>query len=64
MTVIKITASEGMILTDGECYGKIIFPAEGRSPEEFYEITQSEYDNESSSECIQDKISSEDETVS
>lgn len=40
----KITASEGMILTDGEVYGKIIYLAEGKSEDAFYEITDAEYE--------------------
>ena len=40
----KITASEGMVLTDGEIYGKVIYLAEGKSENDFYEITESEYE--------------------
>ena len=39
-----ITASEGMIYTDGTIYGSKIFLAEGRSAEEFYEIPLEEYE--------------------
>ena len=39
-----LTASEGMMLTDGEIYGSKIFLAEGRSAEEFYEIPLEEYE--------------------
>lgn len=40
---IKIEAEEGMMLTDGENYGKTIYLAKDRSPEEFHEITEAEY---------------------
>lgn len=39
-----LTASEGMILTDGEIYGTKIFLAEGRSSAEFHEIPLEEYE--------------------
>lgn len=38
-----IEASEGMILTDGVTYGKMIFLAEGVDKTAFYEITEEEY---------------------
>jgi hypothetical protein len=43
ITRIKLTASEGMILTDGKNYGKIIYLAEGVSPYNYHEIPESEY---------------------
>lgn len=44
ITTIKLTAAEGMILTDGTTYGRVIFLAEGRSEENFFEITIEEYE--------------------
>ena len=41
---IKIEAEEGKILTDGEVYGRTIYLAKNRSPEEFHEITEAEYE--------------------
>lgn len=38
-----IYADEGKILTNGEIYGKQIFLAEGVSEDDFYEITEEEY---------------------
>lgn len=41
---IIITASEGMWLTDGESYGKTISLANSVSIENYYEITEEEYE--------------------
>lgn len=41
---IKLTAGEGMILTDGEVYGTTIFLAEGMSADAFREIPRAEYE--------------------
>ena len=41
---IIIRADEGKWLTDGENYGKTISLAEGVSVEDYYEITDEEYE--------------------
>lgn len=37
-------ADDGMVLTDGEIYGKQIFLADGADESRFHEITDAEYD--------------------
>ncbi|MBO5842564.1 MAG: hypothetical protein J6R46_06160 [Clostridia bacterium] len=39
-----LTASDGMVLTDGDVYGTRISLAIDRDPAEFYEITREEYE--------------------
>ena len=43
ITVDKLIADEGMILTDGEIYGRVIFLGSDRTANEFHEITEEEY---------------------
>lgn len=43
ITTIKIEADEGKILTDGTTYGSVIFLGAGKSANDFWEITQEEY---------------------
>ena len=44
ITRIKLTASEGHILTDGESFGRIVYLAQGDAGEKWYEITEAEYE--------------------
>lgn len=43
ITRIKLTASEGHILTDGENYGKVVYLASGDDGDKWFEITDAEY---------------------
>lgn len=43
ITRIKLTASEGHILTNGENYGRVVYLASGDEGEKWYEITEKEY---------------------
>ena len=43
ITISKLIADEGKVLTDGTIYGREIFLGKGRSADEFYEITEEEY---------------------
>lgn len=40
----KLTAAEGMILTNGEAYGKEIYLGKNDSPDNWHEITDAEYE--------------------
>ena len=40
---IILTADEGMILTDGVNYGRVIYLADGTDPSVYYQITEEEY---------------------
>ena len=47
----KLTAGEGMILTNGEIYGTEIFLAEGMNADDFREITREEYEEKLAEEA-------------
>ena len=42
--LIKLTASEGMVLTNGEAYGKEIYLGCNDSPDNWSEITDAKYE--------------------
>ena len=44
ITRIKLRASEGIVLTNGEAYGKEIYLGIYDSPENWHEITDAEYE--------------------
>ena len=44
ITRIKLTASEGHVLTNGESFGKIVYLASGDEGGGWYEITEAEYE--------------------
>ena len=43
MSRIKLVATEGMIYTNGESFGRTVFLGTGDSPDNWHEITESEY---------------------
>lgn len=44
MERIKLVASEGMVLTDGENFGRVVYPSSDDNAENWYEITAEEAD--------------------
>lgn len=42
ITRVKLTAAEGMVLTNGETFGTQVFLAPGDSPDNWQEISQAE----------------------
>lgn len=42
--LIKLTATDGMVLTNGETYGKEIYLGCNDKPENWHEITEAEYE--------------------
>ena len=44
INLIKLTATEGFVLTDGEAYGKEVYLGCNDSPENWHEITDAEYE--------------------
>ena len=45
ITINKLIASDGFVLTDGETYGRIIYLGKNRKKDEFFEITKEEYED-------------------
>lgn len=43
ITMVKLTASEGHILTNGEAYANVTFLPLGDDGSKWYEITEAEY---------------------
>lgn len=54
MSRVKLVATEGMILTNGEAYGRIVHLAVGSSPDDWYEITEAEYEARMAEETEED----------
>jgi len=53
-------ADEGMILTDGEIFGKVIYLAEGKSADAFEQITEEEFLRSFESGVLVDQATEED----
>lgn len=43
MSRVKLTADEGMVLTNGGVYGRVVYLGAGDSPDNWHEITDEEY---------------------
>lgn len=43
ITSIKLTASDGMVLTNGESFGKVVYLGVYDTPDNWHEITEEEY---------------------
>lgn len=54
ITRIKLIASDGMVLTNGEAFGKEVFLGTGDSADNWHEITEAE---------AQERMNSEEESV-
>ena len=52
-TRIVLKADEGKILTDGIFYGRTVMLGEGRTVDEFHEITKEEYEKIEKEEIIE-----------
>jgi hypothetical protein len=44
MSRVKMKATDGMILTNGEIYGREVFLGTGDSPDNWWEISLTEYE--------------------
>lgn len=54
-TFTRLEADDGMILTDGENYGKVFCLPKNRKASEFSEITESEYNKILEEQKVQSK---------
>ena len=52
MKRIKLIAKEGMLLTNGESYGRVVFLGSGDSPDHWHMISQAEYDSKEVTENV------------
>ena len=41
---IILCADDGMVLTDGKHFGKILYLGNNTNPDDFYEVSEEEYD--------------------
>ena len=63
-TYVMLTADEGMILTNGEVYGKVIALGNGDAPENYREISQADYEAFLAEQATEESEETEGETWS
>lgn len=51
MARVKLIASDGMILTNGETYGREVFLGTGDSADNWWEITEEEFNSKTAQEA-------------
>ena len=44
MKTVKLVASDGMVLTNGKAFGRVVFLAKNDSPDNWDEVTEAEYE--------------------
>lgn len=54
ITMTKLTAADGMILTNGESYGKTIYLGMNDSKDNWREITEAEYEKLTAGDEVDD----------
>lgn len=60
MSRIKLVATEGMIYTNGESFGRTVFLGTGDSPDNWLEITEADYEARMESESEEDSATEAD----
>ncbi len=53
MNRVKLIATDGMILTNGEIYGREVFLATNDSPDNWWEISEREYESKMAEEMTE-----------
>lgn len=60
MDSIKLVASEGMMLTNGTAYGRVVYLASDDSADNWYEITKEEAEARMAEIPVEDEATEED----
>ena len=55
MESIKLVATEGMVLTNGETFGRVVYLGSGDSPDNWHEITKEEAERRMNGEDATDE---------
>ena len=52
---VRLVATKGMMLTNGQLYGSVVFLGSGDSPDNWWEITQEEAEHKMKQEEMRDE---------